>query len=256
MIKSQRFGQTANRLGKPSSAFGQLLLSGVFAAGCFTALAAVDQPLRISTAKAPSATAVTLDWTCATGLVCQVQATSNLLNWVDVGLPVTSAGLPLTWSEDVSLSQTKRFYRVKETAPSSTGASFPAQVLNLLNWKLTLPIDTSAPGSPDEIKQPQLATYSNTNYFYLNTTKDGVVFIAPCGGATTSGSGYPRSELREMTNSGTAQASWSMTAGTHTMEVTEAFTHLPVVKPHCVGAQIHNAADDVITVRLEGSHLD
>jgi poly(beta-D-mannuronate) lyase len=58
-----------------------------------------------------------------------------------------------------------------------------------------------------------------------------------------------------MTIGGSVEASWSTTSGTHTMEVTEAFTHLPVVKPHCVGAQIHNAADDVITVRLEGSKL-
>ena len=69
------------------------------------------------------------------------------------------------------------------------------------------------------------------------------------------GSGYPRSELREMTSSGSANASWSTTSGTHTMEIRQAITHLPVVKPHVVAGQIHDAGDDVIVCRLEGSKL-
>ncbi len=44
---------------------------------------------------------------------------------------------------------------------------------------------------------------------------DGVQFRAPVDGVTTSGSSYPRSELREMTDSGSSEASWSSTSGTH-----------------------------------------
>jgi poly(beta-D-mannuronate) lyase len=50
-------------------------------------------------------------------------------------------------------------------------------------------------------------------------------------------------------------ASWSNTSGTHTMVIREAFTHLPDAKPEVVGGQIHDASDDVIEIRLEGSHL-
>ncbi len=139
--------------------------------------------------------------------------------------------------------------------PPPTTATLPSQVLNLTNWKLTLPVDTSRPGSPDEIKQPQLATFTDPDYFHVNQTGNGVVFTAPCGGGTTSGSSYPRSELREMTSNGTANASWSTTSGTHTMEITQAITHTPVVKPHVVAGQIHNSSDDVIVFRLEGTHL-
>jgi hypothetical protein len=137
--------------------------------------------------------------------------------------------------------------------PPAVGA-VPASILNLTNWKLTLPIDSSHAGSPDEIDQPELSTFQDS-YFHTNATGNGVVFAAPCGGATTSGSGYPRSELREMTNSGSTEASWSTTSGTHTMTITQAVTHLPVVKPQIVAGQIHGPSDDVIVFRLEGQKL-
>jgi Alginate lyase len=141
--------------------------------------------------------------------------------------------------------------------PPGGGADiqYPAQVLDLSNWKLTLPIDTPHAGSPDEIQHPELATFVLAPYFMLDSAKDGVTFAANCGGATTSGSGYPRSELREMTTNGTTEAAWSNSSGTHTMIVREAITHLPVAKPHVVAGQIHDASDDVIEVRLEGTHL-
>lgn len=141
------------------------------------------------------------------------------------------------------------------TGSGSTG-SLPANILNLTNWKITLPIDGSDSGSDaDEIKQPALATYSIDPYFKNNATNTGVQFRAHTGGATTSGSGYPRSELREMTSNGTVNASWSSGSGTHTMEIDQAITHLPVVKPHIVAGQIHDGSDDVIVFRLEGQKL-
>lgn len=134
-------------------------------------------------------------------------------------------------------------------------ASYPAQVLDLTNWKLNIPLDEDSNGTSDEIKQPKLATYTLDPWFHNNAGNTGVVFRAHCGGATTSGSGFPRSELREMTNNGKSCASWSSDAGTHTMEIEQAITHLPVVKPHIVAGQIHDANDDVIVFRLEGTKL-
>jgi hypothetical protein len=80
-----------------------------------------------------------------------------------------------------------------------------------------------------------------------------VVFRAPVNGATTKGSRYPRSELREMSQGG--KAGWSATSGLHWMAVTEAFTALPRGKPELVGAQVHDAADDIAVFRLEGRNL-
>jgi alginate lyase len=126
----------------------------------------------------------------------------------------------------------------------------PGDVLNLANWKLTLP--TGSGNEPAEIHPPQLISFSD-DFFRLDDTRDGVVFTANAGGVTTEGSSYPRCELREM--DGGELASWSNRTGTHTMVVREAITRLPDVKPHVVAAQIHDAEDDIVMVRLEGTHL-
>jgi Alginate lyase len=141
----------------------------------------------------------------------------------------------------------------RDGGDGSPGLLYPAAFLDLANWKLTLP--TGDPGSPTEIKQPALRTFSIDPYFHMNAAGTGVVFQAHAGGVTTSNSGYPRSELREMTNAGVDNAAWSTTSGTHTMTITQAITHLPVVKPHVVAGQVHDASDDVVMIRLEGTKL-
>jgi hypothetical protein len=135
-------------------------------------------------------------------------------------------------------------------APPPAPALTPSKLLGLTNWKVTLPV-AGANGSAAEIKQPQLGTYSD-NYFHLNGAQNGVVFNAPVNGVTTSGSSFPRSELREM--SGGQSASWSSVSGTHTMVVRQAITHLPG-RGRIVSAQIHDASDDVIEIYLNGSTL-
>jgi hypothetical protein len=136
-------------------------------------------------------------------------------------------------------------------APASpVRGRYPGEVLDLSNWYLTLP--TGEERDPDDIYQPRLTTYLGS-HFYPNSTGDGVVFTANAGGVTTSGSSYPRSELREMT--GDRKAGWSNRSGTHTLCVRQAITRLPQVRPHLVAAQIHDADDDVMLVRLEGGRL-
>lgn len=132
---------------------------------------------------------------------------------------------------------------------SAAGCAYPADILNLTDWKETLP--TGSTGSPTEIKQPALATYTNDPYFKVNATCDGVIFRAPTDGVTTSGSTYPRSELREMTGGGTANAAWTNTSGKHTMFIDQAIMAVPQVKKHVVVGQIHDGSSDVIVIRLE-----
>ncbi len=127
--------------------------------------------------------------------------------------------------------------------------NYPAQVLDISNCKQTLPIGKS--GSPKEITQPALATYTSDPFFKANATCDGVIFRAPVNGVTTSNSGYPRSELREMTNGGKDNAKWSTKSGTHTMFIDQAITAVPKKKKHVVAGQIHGADDDLIVIRLE-----
>jgi hypothetical protein len=126
----------------------------------------------------------------------------------------------------------------------------PADVLDLSRWKVTLP--TGAPSKPTEIKQPLLATFSNP-HFCLDGSRTGVVFTAPVGGVTTSGSKYPRCELREMNADG-SNASWDSTRGVHTLTVIGAVTALPPKKPQVIIGQVHDASK-LVVVEVDGSRV-
>jgi len=68
--------------------------------------------------------------------------------------------------------------------------------IDLNNWKLTLDVeDPKDSKKPLEIFCPQLLTFQHPHFI---KTPDSITFKAECGGKTTSGSKYPRSELREM----------------------------------------------------------
>jgi poly(beta-D-mannuronate) lyase len=131
-------------------------------------------------------------------------------------------------------------------------SSIPAGVINLTNWKLTLP---TGDDDAEDVTQPKLNAFRDPRYFDVNALGDGVVFRAPVGGATTGNSEYPRSELREMTDGGKKEASWSGKSGTHVMTITEEITAVPQGKPQVVAGQIHDDEDDVVMVRLNGTKL-
>lgn len=135
------------------------------------------------------------------------------------------------------------------TASALAQAQYPSQILDLKNWKQTLPTGESE--RPTEIKADALEDFSDNPFFQVNSTGDGVQFRAPVNGVTTSGSGYPRSELREMSNNGKDTSSWSTTVGFHSMTIEEAITAVPKNKKHVVAGQIHDDKDDVIVIRLE-----
>lgn len=135
----------------------------------------------------------------------------------------------------------------------TTAVKAPAQVLNLQNWKLTLPVNTDHAGDPDEIKQPELASYSDERFFFLNKKKNAVTFRAYVGGETTKGSNFARSELREMV--GQEKAAWSSSKGKHTLFIDQRVTHLPEVRKQMVIGQIHDGTKYVIFFRLEDTKL-
>lgn len=140
----------------------------------------------------------------------------------------------------------------QETAVKAKGSN-AGQVLDLQNWKLTLPVNTEHNGDPDEIKQPELNTYSDDKYFFVNKNKDAVTFRANVGGETTKGSNFARSELREMV--GSEKAAWSSSKGKHTLFIDQRVTHLPDVRKHMVIGQIHDDTKYVIFFRLEDTKL-
>ena len=146
---------------------------------------------------------------------------------------------------------------VPVSAAGHDTCSRPAQVLNLTNWKITLPVDDPAkPGlQPLDVKQPTLDEYAIDPWFVADNRCKGVVFRSAVNGVTTKNSKNPRSELREMTNDGATDLRWSPVSGTHTMVIDQAITHLPNDTPHMVAGQIHDGSDDVSVFRLEGTRL-
>lgn len=199
-----------------------------------------------------------------------VQTSTDATTWTTVVGQRTSSGGTLNLETYDFADRSARYVRVvgygntvnewnsiteaRVYGPDAGGScAVPADVLNLTNWKITLP--TGADEDPTEVRQPALASYQASPWFVTADSCRAVQFRAPVDGVTTSGSNYPRSELREMTSGGTANASWSSTSGTHTLVVETAFTHLPSGKPHLVGAQIHDSSDDVSVFRLEGTNL-
>ncbi|MEH2182095.1 polysaccharide lyase family 7 protein [Nostoc sp.] len=139
---------------------------------------------------------------------------------------------------------------------SSGNAQYPADVLDLSKWKITLPISLNSPPNSNkatEIKQPQLKTYSNSEYFRLNAAKNGVLFKAIAGGARTStNTAYARSELREMQDDGTESAAWSCTNTDHGMYLEQTLLHSTTKKPEATIAQIHDSKNDLMMVKYFG----
>lgn len=126
----------------------------------------------------------------------------------------------------------------------------PGVNFNLANWKLTLPVDSSGgtTGTAAEVKS--LGSYQST---WFETALDGAMqFTAPVNGATTSGSHYPRSELREM--NGTAEASWTLADGGE-MRATVAIEDTPVKSDGTPGrmviGQIHGESNELVRLYYE-----
>jgi hypothetical protein len=71
----------------------------------------------------------------------------------------------------------------------------PGSLFNLTTFGLQLPL-SNGKGGVTQILQPALNSYRSA-YFYTDPKDQSMVFWCPENGATTSGSSFPRSELRE-----------------------------------------------------------
>lgn len=133
--------------------------------------------------------------------------------------------------------------------------TYPADFAGPHFQKLTLPYDGPDAGRyADEIVRPRLDTYSST-YARLASDKT-LLHTVYHGGATTSGSGNPRSEWRE-TNLDGSLARWDGRRGVHKMYLPGlSINRLTPVRPIAVLAQIHNADNDVTVLRAEGVKKD
>jgi hypothetical protein len=123
--------------------------------------------------------------------------------------------------------------------------------IDLTTWKLTLPVDKSGAFGGSATEVTSLQGYLHPLYFY--TASDGaLVFNAPADGATTSGSSYARSELREM--SGGDKAAWTLQQGgvlTATLEVDQVPLKSDGSAGRVIVGQIHGQDDELVRLYWE-----
>jgi hypothetical protein len=126
----------------------------------------------------------------------------------------------------------------------------PSGNFNLSNWKITLPVDQNGTLRGTAVEVQNLSGYKSSKYFY--TGSDGaMVFYAPVDGATTKGSSYARSELREM--NATEKAAWNLSTGgfmSATLEV-DAAPNREGVGGKLVVGQIHGQNDELVRLYWE-----
>ncbi len=137
--------------------------------------------------------------------------------------------------------------------PNPSG-EFGYDILGLQNWKLNGL--TGPPNNTTYVDQiPDLPTYEDPNYFFVEDDRKWVTFKAYVGNATSSGSGNPRCELREMTADGNSRIYWDgTTSKLHRMRWRVRVNKLPESGKLCFG-QIHDKTDkfdDVIRVQFQG----
>ncbi|WP_378173366.1 polysaccharide lyase family 7 protein [Aquimarina sp. SS2-1] len=159
---------------------------------------------------------------------------------------------------------------------NTSGDTNPSDILfNLDQWKITFPLDGNGKDSTNDSKSGNNCNDRNRNasdseiemgdligriptpyaeYFYVEG--DEVVFKAHCGGATTGGSSYPRSELRQMP--GGNDNYWSMQDYQY-LDVRVRATHLPVEKPEVSMVQIHGPGNEPLRIEYrsdeQGLHV-
>ncbi len=150
---------------------------------------------------------------------------------------------------------------VLSPAPPPVGvldpANAPAQNFDLSLWKLTLPVDANGGLSGVAAEVKSIASSYHKAPFFQTGSDGAMVMMAPVTGATTSGSHYPRSELRELTSAGT-NAAWTASQGGR-LRATLSVNELPVRndggKGSVVIGQIHGPDDELCRLYYDQGKL-
>ncbi|MEO1329051.1 MAG: polysaccharide lyase family 7 protein [Pseudomonadota bacterium] len=134
---------------------------------------------------------------------------------------------------------------------------------DLRNWKITLPVDkdyddgdpsNDKNGEAVEIKGDAFEGFEAPPYFFYDAGLDAMVFRADVDGATTSGSRYPRSELREM--DGDDRAAWTLSEGgamSATLKVDELPTEDDGDPGRVIVGQIHGQDDELVRLYYDAT---
>jgi hypothetical protein len=128
------------------------------------------------------------------------------------------------------------------------GSRTPGENFDLSHWKLTLPDATAS-----EVKQPLLATY--TSPFFYTAADGAMVLFAPVTGGTTSGSTFPRSELRELIDGRNSSSNWTA-FGTHILNAQCRIVQM-ATEPHIIIGQIHGYdASTLVKLQYKNGNIE
>ena len=171
--------------------------------------------------------------------------------------------IKLTGSGALSLAEVQVFADGADSSPTTptTTPTTPqgGDIMDYLtkDWKITMPFDEDGNDSgnvsnPDDrnneaveyqYDELQQASDDYPNYFYVSNNE--VFFVAHCGGATTTGSIYPRCELRGVNPSNGDDGLMSFSNG-HSLDVTVRAVETPVEKPEVCMVQLKGSSSNEI----------
>lgn len=128
-------------------------------------------------------------------------------------------------------------------------------------WKLNLDVDDDGKhtgrkgGSVEKSAKALVDGFVHDGHFEVVEDGSAVRFRSHCNGATTGGSSYPRTELREMKpGDPTKKAEWNPADGTvRRLEAEVKVTHVPSTPGHkrvSIG-QIHGGDDDLLQIMYD-----
>lgn len=130
------------------------------------------------------------------------------------------------------------------SASVASSADAPGQHFDLATYKLQTPI--ARRDSVEEVAQPALRDFV-APFFYYDASAQAMVFNCPDNGATTRGSHFPRSELRDTDE-------WTF-SGQHTLSASLAVTQQPGSGNIIVG-QIHGNGPGSEALKIRWSKGD
>ena len=162
-----------------------------------------------------------------------------------------------TTTATVTIGGVRGAFTVTTVAPPA-GTLYPADVIDLSNWKLTLPVNSngSTSGSAAEILPKELIGPPGYTSKYMYTDAGGaVVFYAPTNGATTTpgeGSDNTRSELRELYKMPSGPTEWTNSIG-GTLTALCKVDKTPAARKQVIIGQIHGVSSILVLLVYDES---
>ena len=116
--------------------------------------------------------------------------------------------------EEEKTNLTRNPHFTNTNGPLVEGVDYFLPHIDLNNWKVTLPVGN---GGPIEVHPPEILDYATNavleDFMYNDSTDGSLVFYTYPGGATTTNSSYPRTELRELMDGGNGKVNWTFAEG-------------------------------------------